>query len=192
MTRELLKRCDSKCELCASESKLASYELPDSKGYGDARIMICDTCTGQIQDRSTIDMNHWRCLNDSMWSQVPAVQVMAYRMLKQLNEEAWARDLLDMLYLDDDMLAWGEAGIEEVDEDFIPHKDSNGAILEAGDNVVIIKDLNVKGTTFTAKRGTTVRGISLTNNPEHIEGRVSGTRIVILTCFVKKVPAGEE
>ncbi|BAJ01265.1 PhnA domain-containing protein [Shewanella violacea] len=192
MTRELLKRCDNKCELCSSESKLASYELPDSKGYGDARIMICDTCTGQIQDRSTIDMNHWRCLNDSMWSQVPAVQVMAYRMLKQISEEAWARDLLDMLYLDDDMQAWGDAGIEEVDEDFVPHRDSNGAIIEAGDNVVIIKDLNVKGTTFTAKRGTTVRGISLTNNPEHIEGRVNGTRIVILTCYVKKVPLSEE
>lgn len=192
MTRELLKRCDSKCELCGSGSELASYELPDSKGYGDARIMICDTCTGQIQDPSTIDMNHWRCLNDSMWSQVPAVQVMAYRMLKKISQEAWARDLLDMLYLDDDMQAWGDAGIEVVDDDFVPHRDSNGAIIEAGDNVVIIKDLNVKGTTFTAKRGTTVRGISLTNNPEHIEGRVNGTRIVILTCFVKKVPLSEE
>ena len=192
MTRELLKRCDSKCELCGSESKLTSFELPDSKGYGDARIMICDTCTGQIQDSSTIDMNHWRCLNDSMWSPVPAVQVMAYRMLKQLSAEAWARDLLDMLYLDEHMQAWADAGINEVDEDFVPHRDSNGAIIEAGDNVVIIKDLNVKGTTFTAKRGTTVRGISLTSNPEHIEGRVNGTRIVILTCFVKKVPAEEE
>lgn len=192
MTRELLKRCDSKCELCGSESKLTSFELPDSKGYGDARIMICDTCTGQIQDSSTIDMNHWRCLNDSMWSPVPAVQVMAYRMLKQISAEAWARDLLDMLYLDEHMQAWAEAGINEVDEDFVPHRDSNGAIIEAGDNVVIIKDLNVKGTTFTAKRGTTVRGISLTSNPEHIEGRVNGTRIVILTCFVKKVTAEEE
>ncbi|MEC4728618.1 PhnA domain-containing protein [Shewanella sp. D64] len=192
MTRELLKRCDSKCELCGSESKLTSFELPDSKGYGDARIMICDTCTGQIQDSSTLDMNHWRCLNDSMWSPVPAVQVMAYRMLKQISAEAWARDLLDMLYLDEHMQAWADAGINEVDEDFVPHRDSNGAIIEAGDNVVIIKDLNVKGTTFTAKRGTTVRGISLTSNPEHIEGRVNGTRIVILTCFVKKVPAEEE
>ena len=59
-------------------------------------------------------------------------------------------------------------------------------MLQAGDNIVIIKDLNVKGTSFVAKRGTAVRGISLTDNPEHIEGRVNGTRIVILTCFVKK------
>ena len=71
-------------------------------------------------------------------------------------------------------------------DDTPPTLDSNGAVLNAGDTVVIIKDLNVKGTSFVAKRGTAVRNISLTNNPEHIEGRVNGTRIVILTCFVKK------
>lgn len=192
MTKELLSRSGGKCELCSDGSTLAAFELPESKGYGDARIMICDTCTSQIKGMSTLDMNHWRCLNDSMWSPVPAVQVMAWRMLKQISSAAWAGDLLEILYLDEDMQAWAEAGVVEVDEDFVPHKDSNGAILEAGDNVVIIKDLNVKGTSFTAKRGTSVRGISLTNNPEHIEGRVNGTRIVILTCFVKKVPVGEE
>jgi len=50
----------------------------------------------------------------------------------------------------------------------------------------LIKDLDVKGAGFTAKRGTAVRNISLTSNPEHIEGRVNGTRIVLLTCFLKK------
>jgi len=51
----------------------------------------------------------------------------------------------------------------------------------------LIKDLNVKGGGFTAKRGTAVRGISLVaDNAEHIEGRVSGQQIVILTKFVKK------
>jgi Uncharacterized Zn-ribbon-containing protein involved in phosphonate metabolism len=67
------------------------------------------------------------------------------------------------------------------------HKDANGAVLQRGDNVVLIKDLPVKGAGFTAKRGTAVRGISLVaDNPEHIEGRVEGQRIVILTQFVKK------
>ena len=67
------------------------------------------------------------------------------------------------------------------------HKDANGAILNQGDNVVLIKDLPVKGAGFTAKRGTAVRGISLVaDNPAHIEGRVEGQRIVILTQFVKK------
>ncbi|MDP5086798.1 MAG: alkylphosphonate utilization protein, partial [Yoonia sp.] len=52
---------------------------------------------------------------------------------------------------------------------------------------VLIKDLPVKGAGFTAKRGTAVRGIALVpDNPAHIEGRVEGQRIVILTEFVKR------
>jgi protein PhnA len=56
----------------------------------------------------------------------------------------------------------------------------------AGDTAVLIKDLDVKATSFVAKRGKAVRGISLTNNSEHIEGRVNGTRIVIISAYVKK------
>lgn len=59
--------------------------------------------------------------------------------------------------------------------------------LGAGRYVILIKDLPVKGAGFTAKRGTAVRGISLVlDNAAHIEGRVEGQRIVILTEFVKK------
>jgi protein PhnA len=123
-----------------------------------------------------------------MWSQVPAVQVMAWRMLSRLRAEGWPQDLLDMLYLDEDTLAWAQAtGEGRSDEDVVKHLDSNGAVLEAGDTVTLIKDLNVKGANFTAKRGTAVRGISLVaDNPEHIEGRVNGQQIVILTKFVRK------
>jgi protein PhnA len=60
-------------------------------------------------------------------------------------------------------------------------------VLQAGDTVVLIKDLDVKGAGFTAKRGTAVRGISLVaDNPEQIEGRVNGQQLVLLTKFVKK------
>ncbi|OUR69849.1 PhnA domain protein, partial [Marinomonas sp. 42_23_T18] len=97
--------------------------------------------------------------------------------------ELWAQDMLDMMYLEDATQKWAEAGIVEERE---PTRDSNGAILAAGDNVVLIKDLVVKGAGFTAKRGTAVRGISLTENPEHIEGRVNGTRIVLITQYLKK------
>ncbi len=130
----------------------------------------------------------WRCLNDSMWSQVPAVQVLAWRMLKRLSSEGWPQDLLDMLYLDEDTLAWAEAtGEGAAEEDSVKHVDCHGAVLEAGDTVTLTKDLTVKGAGFTAKRGTAVRGISLVpDNPEHIEGRVNGQQIVILTKFVKK------
>jgi protein PhnA len=116
-----------------------------------------------------------------MWSEIPAVKVATYRMLKKLGNQ----DSLDMMYLEDEEKAWADAGISAID-DSIVHKDSNGVILQAGDTVTIIKDLEVKGAGFTAKRGTAVRNISLTSNPEQIEGRVNGVKIVLLTCFLKK------
>ena len=187
--KELQTRSESKCELCTATENLTVYEVPPaSDGSADESILICQTCLEQVENPEKIEVNHWRCLNDSMWSQVPAVQIMAWRMLTRLNSAGWAQDLLDMLYLDDDALAWAQATGEGVsDEDIVKHTDSNGAILQAGDTVTLIKDLNVKGAGFTAKRGTAVRGISLVaDNPEHIEGRVSGQQIVILTKFVKK------
>lgn len=81
---------------------------------------------------------------------------------------------------------WSAMELKEDSEDALAHKDSNGVTLNAGDTVTIIKDLNVKGAGFTAKRGTAVRNISLTSNPEQIEGRVNGVKIVLLTCFLKK------
>ena len=182
-------RSESKCELCGATVNLSVYEIPpDSDGSADKSVLLCDTCREQIEKPETVDINHWRCLNDSMWSQVPAVQVMAWRMLTRLSAEGWPQELLDMLYLDDDTLAWAKAGGEgQNTEDEIKHLDCHGALLEAGDTVTLIKDLNVKGANFTAKRGTAVRGISLVpGNPEQIEGRVNGQQIVILTQFVKK------
>ncbi|QKQ25280.1 PhnA domain-containing protein [Candidatus Reidiella endopervernicosa] len=186
---ELQSRSESKCELCCATEGLGIYEVPPSSdGIADQCLMICTTCNDQLNNPDKADPNHWRCLNESMWSQVPAVQVVAWRMLTRLRSEGWPQDLLDMLYLEPDMQSWAEATGEGVgDESGIKHLDSNGAQLEAGDTVTLIKDLNVKGANFTAKRGTAVRGISLVaDNAEHIEGRVNGQQIVILTKFVKK------
>lgn len=187
--QELHARSESKCELCAATENLDVYQIPpDSDNSVDKSVLLCDACREQIENPDKMDVNHWRCLNDSMWSQVPAVQVLAWRMLTRLSAEGWPQDLLDMLYLDDDTLAWAQAtGEGKNEEDIVKHVDSNGVVLEAGDTVLLIKDLDVKGANFTAKRGTAVRGISLVaDNPEHIEGRVNGQQIVILTKFVKK------
>lgn len=124
-------------------------------------------------------------ISDSMWSQVPAVQVMAFRLLNRLSSEGWARDLVDMMYLDDETREWAESELSS-EESTAPTLDSNGSVLNAGDTVTLIKDLPVKGAGFTAKRGTAVRNISLTGNPEQIEGRVNGVRIVLLTKYLKK------
>jgi len=185
--QELLTRSASICELCSTSENLAAYEVAPSDGSVDQSILLCATCLEQVEDPAKVDANHWRCLNDSMWSQVPAVQVMAFRMLTRLKGEGWPQDLLDMLYLDDATRAWAEAGLGNQAGDTIKHIDSNGAVLEAGDTVVLIKDLDVKGSSLTAKRGTAVRNIRLVHdNAEQIEGRVDGQQIVILTKFVKK------
>ena len=185
---KLLTRAENKCELCSSTDKLETFEVgPTSDGSADQSVLLCDICRNPQKS----DVHHWRCLGDSMWTPVPAVQVLAWRMLNQLTDEAWARELLDMLYLDEETESWAKAGMvkpeEPATETAIVHKDSNGATLSAGDTVVLIKDLNVKGAGFTAKRGTAVRNISLVEDNEgHIEGRVEGQQIVILTEFVKK------
>jgi len=183
----LAERSGSKCELCAATGSLSAYAIPpDNDGSADQAVLLCDTCLGQIENPETIDPNHWRCLNDSMWTPVPAVQVMAWRMLNRLKSEGWPQDLLDMLYLEDDIKAWAEAGMADEEEAEEPTLDSNGAVLNAGDTVTLIKDLVVKGANFTAKRGTVVKNISLTSNPKHIEGKVNGTRIVLVSAFLKK------
>lgn len=185
----LRARSNSKCELCGATDGTGVYEIPPAAAAdAETCVLVCGTCRTQIENPELVDVNHWRCLNDSMWSQTPAVQVMAWRMLTRLRAEGWSQDLLDILYLDEDTLAWAKAGDEGQDKvDVVRHLDSNGAVLEAGDTVTLIKDLNVKGANFTAKRGTAVRGISLVaDNPEHIEGRVNGQQIVILTKFVKR------
>jgi len=186
--KELQTRSESKCELCAATENLSVYAVPSSPSEGaDASILVCSTCLEQMEDADKVDVNHWRCLNDSMWSQVPAVQVMAWRMLNSLNAEGWARDLQDMMYMEDDVRTWAEAGASSEEADEVIHRDSNGTVLENGDTVTLIKDLNVKGGGFTAKRGTAVRGIRLVpDHADQIEGRVSGQQIVLLTQFLKK------
>ena len=186
---ELEKRSESKCELCRTSDNLNIYLVPpESESTVDNSVFLCQNCIEQIEDAEKIDVNHWRCLNDSMWSQIPAVQVMVWRMLTRLKAEGWPQDLLEMLYLDDEILSWAQAtGEGETSENEVKHLDSNGAILEAGDTVTLIKDLNVKGANFTAKRGTAVRNISLVaDNAEHIEGRINAQQIIILSKFVKK------
>lgn len=188
----LQARSEAKCELCNSTDRLSVFEVsPETDANPDGCILICQTCSDQIDipgGPGEMDVHHWRCLNESMWSQVPAVQVIAWRMLDRLSEEAWARELLDMLYLDDETLAWAKADNNEIaGGEQVKHLDANGALLASGDTVTLIKDLNVKGAGFTAKRGTSVRNISLVvDNAAQIEGRVNGQQIVILTEFVKK------
>ena len=65
-------------------------------------------------------------------------------------------------------------------------KDSNGAELLDGDSVTVIKDLKVRGSSMVIKRGTKVKSIRLTDNPEEVDCKIDGSSIVLKTCFLKK------
>lgn len=189
MKEKLLGRSGGVCEICSSEIQLEPFLIePGNSTNADHHVLLCATCSTQVSDHNAMQPNHWRCLNESMWSEVPSVQVLAWRMLHRLKENDWAQDLLDMLYLEDETLNWAKAtGEDREKEEALVHIDSNGTVLENGDTVVLIKDLDVKGAGFTAKRGTSVRNIRLVHdNPEHIEGKINGQGIVILTQYVKK------
>lgn len=190
LLEDLQARSGAKCEICGATENLKIYEVPPvSTGGVDGSLLGCETCLSQIEDPDSVDPNHWRCLNDSMWSEHPPVQVVAWRMLSRLKSEGWPQDLLDMMYLDDELLAWAKATGEGQDEsEKIIHRDVNGVVLENGDSVVLIKDLKVKGSSMVAKQGTAVRRISLDReNAEYIEGKVGAQQIVIITKYVKKL-----
>lgn len=190
LLQELKKRSGNCCELCGATESLTIYEVPPvGVGGVDGSVLACTTCVSQIEKSVAMDSNHWRCLNDSMWSEHSPVKVVVWRMLNRLKDEGWSLDLLNMMYLSDEELAFAKASNDHLDEsEKIIHRDSNGTILEAGDNVVLIKDLKVKGSSMVAKQGTIVRKITLDReNTQYIEGKVDGQQIVIVTQYVKKV-----
>lgn len=106
----------------------------------------------------------------------PAVEI--WHMTKE-DALAQAKDDYGIGALD-----WNEDGVG----DNTPSRDCNGTILQNGDTVTVIKDLDVKGAGATVKRGTTIKNISLTNDPELIDCRTKEIKgLVLKTCFVKKI-----
>ncbi len=185
----LLSRSENCCELCKASASLAIYEVLPSTGRTEENsIMLCETCKAQVEKRAELNSAHWNCLTETMWSEVPGVQVVAWRMLNRLRNESWAADNLDMMYLDDERLAWARAtGDHDNDGAVDLHKDANGHLLQNGDTVILTKSLDVKGSSLNAKMGTVVKNIRLVDdNTEQIEGKIEGQLIVILTKYVRK------
>lgn len=186
---QLRNRSGNHCELCGSADALSAYEVEQpTDNKEDNLVWICEQCQRQIDKKEELNSSHWQCLTSCMWSEVPAVQVVAWRMLNRLKNESWAADALDIMYLDDNMLAWAKVtGDHESDGSVDLHKDCNGTVLQAGDTIVLTKSLDVKGSTLNAKMGTVVKNIRLVaDNTEQIEGKIEGQTIVILTKYVRK------
>lgn len=191
-TEKLLKeRSGDICELSGVAGvPLFVYELPHSAGKGlESSLLLCEKCIAQIEKREVPESTYWeKILPVTIWSEIPAIQVVSWRMLNRFRNESWAVDTLEMAYLEEALLEWAKAaGDHTNDTDLLFHKDANGHILQNGDTVTLIKDLDVKGSSLTAKVGTAVRNIRLVHdNPEQIEGKIENQALVILTKFVKK------
>jgi protein PhnA len=185
----LQDRSQQQCELCKATQGLSSYEIPPhSTGRAEDSLYICEKCKKQLDKKEDLDAAHWNCLNESMWSEVPAVQVVSWRLLNRLRNESWAAEAIDMMYFDEETMAWAKAsGDHENSSEVDLHRDCNGAILEDGDTVVLTKSLDVKGSTLNARLGTVVKHIRLVkDNTEQIEGKIEGQTIVILTKYLRK------
>lgn len=108
--RGLARRARSRCELCeASGVRLDPLEVPPlgEEPELERTIMCCQRCAQGVEGGSA-DAGQWRFLEGVVWSEVPAVQVCAVRMLRRFSGEgaSWAQDVLDGLYLEAEIQAW--------------------------------------------------------------------------------------
>lgn len=175
------------CLLCAATADLAQVTIAPRRTPAD-EVSLCAACRSHLDGSALRDAERSGFLRDTIWSTDEVTQALSWRMLKRLGKAPWANELLDQVWLDEALAGWAAAGLSEAaSEDQAPLvRDSNGSPLAEGDAVTLIKDLEVKGAGFTAKRGTMVKGIHLTNDPGLVEGRVNGMTIVLKTQFLKK------
>jgi protein PhnA len=187
MAPVLKERSNEVCELCGGGGELHAYAVPPKEADKPEHVVVlCDGCQNRIVAGDYSDTDYWRFLTGSIWSEVPSVQALSYKILGKLSGADWAAETLDSVAVDEEIAVW--AGAEDaLEAGKVVHKDAYGVMLESGDTVVLTQNLNVKGANFIAPKGTIVRKIRLVaDNGEQIEGKINGDTIVILTKFVKK------
>ncbi|HET9429600.1 MAG TPA: PhnA domain-containing protein [Chitinophagaceae bacterium] len=178
----LSERCGGICELCNNLPAVHEYTVsPRADDLIENQVALCDTCLSAMDEKDK--GNYWRCLEGSIWNPEPGIQALSYRLLQIYKDEDWANDAINSVELDENIIQWAMSAFEVADF----HKDAFGNLLDNGDTVVLTQGLKVKGTSFTAAKGTVVKKIRLvSDNTDHIEGKINEQTIVILTKFVKK------
>lgn len=178
----LNERCQGMCELCNSLPAEHEYTVsPRTDDLIENQVALCDTCLNALDEEDKAD--YWRCLEGSIWNPEPGVQALSHRLLQKYKDQDWASNVLSSVELEDETMLWAMSAFDVADV----HKDAYGNLLENGDTVVLTQNLKVKGTHFTAAKGTMVRKIKLVADvPEQIEGKINDQTIVLLAKFVKK------
>jgi protein PhnA len=183
----LQERSNGQCELCSSTDGLRAYAVPPrDDSHSDHQVVLCGECFRQIAAGDFTDESHWRCLTGSIWSEVPAVQALSYKLLQKMRSADWAQETLESVFPEESVISWAEAE-DAMEAAKVVHKDAFGVVLESGDTVILTQNLNVKGANFIAPKGTIVRKIRLVaDNAGQIEGKINGDTIVIKTEFVRR------
>ncbi len=110
MGKDLARRAKSRCELTGVGGvPLRAYEVPPVPEDPDIErtLLISEECHEMLDHPARLAGWHWQCLAEAVWSEMPAVQVVAWRMLNELaKREDWAREVLEELFLDPDVEEW--------------------------------------------------------------------------------------
>ena len=80
---------------------------------------------------------------------------------------------------------WPRAEVQEVDAPRVV-KDANGNVLVTGDDVVLIKDLKLGGSSATLKGGTKIKKIRIVDGDHEVDCKVDGVGVMLKACFLKK------
>jgi protein PhnA len=113
--KDLARRAKSKCEITgAAGVPLRAYELPPVPVEPELGriLLLSEACHEVLENPKRLAGREWQCLAEVVWSESPAVQVLAWRMLHRLSQrEDWAREVLEELFLDPEVEAWARAAL---------------------------------------------------------------------------------
>lgn len=111
--KELARRAKSKCELTgAAGVPLRPYEVPPVPADPELgrTLLLSEACHDVLENPKRLAGREWQCLAEAVWSEMPAVQVVAWRMLNHLaKREDWAREVVEELFLDEEVEAWAKS-----------------------------------------------------------------------------------
>ena len=110
--RELNRRARSTCELCGDRTSLSVREVPPApeEPSPERALLVCNRCSTLVAggDLRRIPTDELRFLAETVWAELPAVQVVSVRAARKLAEAgvAWAQEAADGLWLDEEIEAW--------------------------------------------------------------------------------------
>lgn len=111
--KDLARRAKSKCELTGVAGvPLRPYEVPPvtSEPDLDRTLLLSEKCHEALAKPEKLSGRSWQCLVEMVWSEMPAIQVVSWRMLQQLaKREDWARETLEETFLDPEVEAWAKS-----------------------------------------------------------------------------------